>query len=96
MIDKPLYAVYLHPDAITALGDAIKPYLSTGPNGAQLICGELDTGGALCKMVLPGKDADGHATEVELMLPLGMITMVVSVRHDSAFGFRAAREAGVG
>ena len=90
MSDKPIYAVFLHPQGIEALGEAIKPYLSESPNGPHLICSELDTGGALCEMLLVGKDAAGKTVEVELMLPLGMIMLVVSVRHDDGtFGFKA-------
>lgn len=90
MNDRPMYAVFLHPQAIETLGESIKPYLSDSPQGPHLVCAELDTGGALCEMLLLGKDAQGNAVEVELMLPLGMILLVVSVRHDGgSFGFRA-------
>lgn len=89
-----MYAVFLHPQGIEALGDAIKPYLTDSAGGPHLICSELDTGGALCEILLVGKDAAGNAVEVELMLPLGMIMMVVSVRHDQGgFGFRPTRVA---
>ena len=90
MSDKPMYAVFLHPQAVETLGEAIKPYLTETAGGPHLICAELDTGGALCEMLLHGKDANGAAVEVELMLPLGMIMLVVSVRNNgAAFGFRA-------
>lgn len=89
MSEKPMYAVFLHPQAIETLGEAIKPYLAPGEHAPHLICSELDTGGALCEMLLVGKDANGNTIEVELMLPLGMILLVVSVRHDGGtFGFR--------
>lgn len=84
-----MYAVFLHPGAIETLGETIKPYLTESAQGPHLICAELDTGGALCEMLLVGKDADGGVVEVELMLPLGMILLVVSVRQDGGlFGFR--------
>ncbi|MBB5208274.1 hypothetical protein [Chiayiivirga flava] len=89
MSDKPMYAVFLHPQAVETLGEAIKPYLAPGDHAPHLVCSELDTGGALCEMLLVGRDASGNAVEVELMLPLAMILLVVSVRGDGAqFGFR--------
>ena len=89
MSDKPIYAVFLHPQAVEALGEAVKPYLTDSATGPHLLCSELDTGGALCEMLLVGKDATGKTVEVELMLPMGMIMLVVSVRNDDGtFGFR--------
>jgi len=82
------YAVYLHPNALEALGEAIKPYLTQGPSGPHIICNDLDTGGALCEMNVCGKSADGKDIETEVMVPVGMIRMVVQVGHDDGmFGF---------
>ena len=39
------YAVYFFPQALEALGDAIKPYLREGPGGEHVLCHEIDTGG---------------------------------------------------
>lgn len=89
MSDKPMYAVFLHPQAVETLGETIRPYLAPGDHAPHLVCSELDTGGALCEMLLVGRDASGNAVEVELMLPLAMVLLVVSVRGDGAqFGFR--------
>ena len=89
MSEKPMYAVFLHPQAVETLGETIKPYLAPGEHAPHLICSEIDTGGALCELLLTGRDGGGNAVEVEVMLPLGMILMVVSVRGDGAhFGFR--------
>lgn len=82
------YAVFLFPQALEALGDAIKPYLQTGPAGPFVPCREVDTGGAFTELTLEGRTADGHAIEVELMVPGSMVRMIVSARSDAEFGFR--------
>ena len=87
MNDTPGYAVYLFPQALEALGDAIKPYLQQGPGGLHVLCREVDTGGALIEMMLDGQDADSKAVQLELMIPSNMVRMIVSARSDGAFGF---------
>ena len=87
MADRSAFAVFLHQQAIDALGPAIKPYLIDSPAGPHLQCVEVDGGGALFEMTLVGKNAEGRAVEVELMLPIGMVKLVVSVRHEDEFGF---------
>lgn len=87
MADRSAFAVFLHQQAIDALGAAIKPYLIDSPAGPHLQCVEVDGGGALFEMTLVGKNAEGRAVEVELMLPIGMVKLVVSVRHEDEFGF---------
>lgn len=81
------YAVYLFPQAVEALGDAIQPYLQTGPAGPVVPCREVDTGGAFIEMVLEGRAPDGQAVELELMIPGNMVRMIVSARTDAEFGF---------
>ena len=46
------YAVYFHPQALDALGAAIKPYLTESPEGPHILCNEIDTSGAFCEMTL--------------------------------------------
>lgn len=87
MTDRSVYAVFLHPPAIEALGAAITPYLVDSPAGPHLQCVEVDSGGALFEMLLIGKDEAGKTLEVDLMVPIGMIRLVVSVRRDGEFGF---------
>ena len=87
MTDRSAFAVFLHQQAIDALGLAIKPYLADSPAGAHLQCVEVDSGGALFEMTLVGKNAEGKTVEVELMVPIGMVKLVVSVRHEGEFGF---------
>ena len=53
------YAVFFYPQALEALGEAIKPYLQDGPAGPHVLCNEIDTGGALIEMTLRGRTADG-------------------------------------
>jgi hypothetical protein len=87
MNDKNGYAVFFFPQALEALGDAIKPYLQTGPAGEHVVCREIDTGGALVEMTLDGQTTRGEMIQLELMVPTSMVRMVVSARTDEAFGF---------
>ncbi|HEY0505041.1 MAG TPA: hypothetical protein VGD42_16280 [Lysobacter sp.] len=81
------YAVFLYPQALEVLGEAIRPYLQDGPLGPHVLCSAIDTGGALIEMTLEGRTAEGHAVGVELMIPTGMVRMIVSARSDTVFGF---------
>jgi len=87
MNDKNGYAVFFFPQALEALGDAIKPYLQAGSAGEHVVCREIDTGGALVEMTLDGQTTRGEAIQLELMVPTNMVRMVVSARSDEAFGF---------
>ena len=49
------YALFFFPQALEALGEAIKPYLQDGPAGQHVVCHGIDTGGALIEMNLSGK-----------------------------------------
>jgi hypothetical protein len=81
------YAVFFFPQALEALGDAIKPYLQDGPMGPHVICNEIDTGGALLEMTIQGVTSEGKAVMLELMVPGSMVRMVVSSQSDATFGF---------
>jgi hypothetical protein len=81
------YAVFFFPQALEALGDAIKPYLQDGPMGPHVICNEIDTGGALLEMTIQGVTTDGKTVMLELMVPGSMVRMVVSSQSDAMFGF---------
>ena len=81
------YAVFLRPEAIEALGDAIKPYLRDSPRGAHIQCEEIDTGGAFVEMLIKRANREGHWTAIELMIPAGAIRMIVSCQSDGTFGF---------
>ena len=81
------YAVFFFPQALEALGEAIKPYLLEGPAGAHVLCTEIDTGGALIEMTLAGKTPDGKQLQLELMVPTAMVRMIVSAHSDGSFGF---------
>jgi len=87
MNGKNGYAVFFFPQALDALGDAIKPYLQDGPAGLHLVCREIDTGGALIEMTLEGVTTDGKPVQVELMVPGSMVRMIVSSQSDGDFGF---------
>lgn len=81
------YAVFFFPQALEALGEAIKPYLADGPAGAHVLCKEIDTAGALIEMSIEAHAADGKASIIELMVPGSMVRMIVSAHSDGNFGF---------
>lgn len=81
------YAVFFYPQALEALGEAIKPYLRDGPAGQHVPCDEIDTAGALIEMTLHGRSADGADVSLEVMVPGSMVRMIVSTQGDGSFGF---------
>lgn len=81
------YAVFLFPQALEALGNAAKPYLTGQTEGPHIFCKEIDTAGAFTEMTLVGQGPDGHNVELELMVPSSMIRMIVSAHSDGSFGF---------
>lgn len=87
MDDTSGYAVFFFPQALEALGEALKPYLVEGPGGTHVLCREIDTGGAFIEMTLDGLAADGKVVQLELMVPGNMVRMIVSARSDESFGF---------
>lgn len=87
MNDSNGYAVFFFPQALEALGEAIKPYLQDSPAGPHVVCNEIDTGGALIEMTLHGRSSEGRELALELMVPTGMVRMVVSTHSDGLFGF---------
>jgi hypothetical protein len=90
MSESSGYAVFLFPQALEALADAVKPYLQTGPAGLFVPCKEVDTGGAFIEMTLEGRSPDGRVVELELMVPGNMVRMIVSAHSESGgpdFGF---------
>lgn len=81
------YAVFFFPQALEALGEAIKPYLQDSPAGPHVMCKEIDTGGALIEMSLEGVTGDGRTVQLDLMVPGSMVRMIVSSQADGNFGF---------
>ncbi|GAB2500467.1 hypothetical protein GCM10027084_12970 [Pseudoxanthomonas sangjuensis] len=81
------YAVFFFPQALEALGDAIRPYLTDQPQGPHIFCQEIDTGGAFVEMTLVGRNDQGQEVQVELMVPGSMIRMIVSATNETGFGF---------
>lgn len=81
------YAVFLFPQALEALGEPIKPYVTEGTGGPHIICAEVDTSGPLFGMTLLGKDQRGLPSELEIMLPHAMVRLVMSVHSEQGFGF---------
>lgn len=87
MNDSNGYAVFFFPQALEALGDAVRPFLQEGPAGPHIACHSIDTGGAFVEMNLLGRDPEGRELSLELMVPSGMVRMVVSTHSDEMFGF---------
>ena len=87
MNDRHGYAVYFFPQALEALGDAIKPFLANGPAGPHVACIEVDTGGAFVELTLEGQTGEGKPVSLELMVPSGMVRMIMSTQNEAAFGF---------
>lgn len=87
MSESSGYAVFFFPPALEALGNAVKPYLQSGPAGPFVPCREVDTGGAFVEMTLEGRSPDGRSIALELMVPGNMVRMIVSARADEEFGF---------
>jgi hypothetical protein len=90
--DQTMYAVFIHPTALEALGEPIKPFLTDGPHGQHVVCREIDSGGAFFEMLIEGTAADGREMELELMIPSAMVRMVVSTHSDGVFGFHHQRD----
>lgn len=83
------YFVFLHPQALEALGSPIKPYLLGEGDNLHIACREIDTAGAFIEMTLAGQTADGHSVSIELMVPGAMVRMIVSAHGgDEQFGFQ--------
>lgn len=87
MNDSNGYAVFFFPQALEALGEAIKPYLQNGDVGPHVLCNEVDTGGAFVELTMRGKTDAGKDVALQLMVPNGMVRMVVSTHSDASFGF---------
>ncbi|TWH99054.1 hypothetical protein IP90_03233 [Luteimonas cucumeris] len=86
------YAVFFFPQALEALGEAIKPYLMQADKAEPwVLCHQIDTAGALLEMTLQGHNAEGAPVEIELMVPNSMVRMIVSARSDEVFGFSPHR-----
>ena len=81
------YIVYFFPQALEALGEAIKPYLREGPGGEHVLCHEIDTAGSLIEMTIDADGGDGRPVALELMVPQSMVKMIVSARSEAGFGF---------
>jgi hypothetical protein len=81
------YAVFLFPQAVETLGEAIKPYLVEGPVGQHIQCHAIDTSGPFVQMGFHARNGQGQPVTLELMLPAGMVRMVASMRNESEIGF---------
>ncbi|GAA0704271.1 hypothetical protein [Dokdonella soli] len=87
MTDAPNYAVFLFPQAIEALGEAIKPYLRDAPGGPHIVCAEIDSSGPLFGMTLAGTGPQGESLKLEIMVPVSMVKLVMSMHGEHEIGF---------
>ncbi|HEY8011900.1 MAG TPA: hypothetical protein VIE67_12980 [Rudaea sp.] len=88
MNDTVNYAVFLFPQAIETLGEAIKPYLTDiPPVGPHIVCSVVDTSGTFFQLTVQGRSKDDKAIEAELMLPNAFIKLIVSMHSEEPFGF---------
>jgi hypothetical protein len=87
MTDFNGYAVFFFPQALEALGGAIKPYLQEGAAEPHVLCREIDAGGPLIQLTMDGRTTSGQHIDLQLILPTNMVRMIVSARSDPAFGF---------
>jgi hypothetical protein len=92
MPDAKSYAVFLFPQALDVLGDAIKPYLSNAPAGQHIVCASIDASGAYFEMTLQGADAKGQPAELELRIPHPMVRLIMSLHDDHPFGFQVRKD----
>ena len=81
------YAVFLFPQALEALGEAVMPFVQDGPAGPHIGCHAVDTGGVFVEMTLDGRGPDGREVSLQLMIPAQMVRMIVSTHSDGLFGF---------
>jgi hypothetical protein len=94
MNDTTSFAVFLFPQAIDALGEVIKPYLTDAAAvGPHIVCSEVDSAGPLFTLTVQGHNAQGRAIEAELMMPHSFIKLVVSLHSEHDFGFGAREKA---
>lgn len=87
MAEPTNYAVFLFPQALEAIGEAIKPYLRDTPAGPHIVCCEIDSTGPLFGMTLAGKGAQGERLELEIMVPVSMVRLVMSMHGEHEIGF---------
>ncbi len=87
MATLPNYAVFLFPQALESLGEPIKPYLRDAAGGLHIVCAEIDSSGPLFGMTLLGKGPQGESLELEIMLPVSMVKLVMSMHGEHEIGF---------
>ena len=82
------YAVFFYPQALEALGEAIKPYLQDNPGGPHVVCREIDTAGAFVEMTMSAVTPEAEEVTLDLLVPTSMVRMIVSSQQSGSFGFR--------
>lgn len=71
------YAVLLFKEAIEVLGDALEPYLFSGPMGRHLYCKKLEHIGGFIEMTFtPGQVKHRIESDVNLQLPSQFVKFI--------------------
>ena len=87
MPDSPKHAIYLFPQALETLGEAVAPYLQDGPHGPHFLCTEIDSGGPLFRMTVMGQGGEGQLVETEILIPSAMVRLVLSTQPELEIGY---------
>lgn len=87
MSDAPKHAIYLFPQALETLGEAVSPFLQEGPHGPHFLCTEIDSGGPLFNMTVTATSAEGRLVETSIMIPSAMVRLVLSTQPELEIGY---------
>lgn len=87
MPDAPKHAVYLFPQALETLGDAVTSFLQDGPHGQHFLCTEIDAGGPLFGMTVMAQGSEGQLVETAIMIPSAMVRLVLSTQPELEIGY---------
>ena len=88
MASKTVCGVLLFDEAIVALGEAIKPYLSEGPIGHFIYCRSATQVGSFMDMVFDASRSGGRIKEdMRVSIPAHFVKFVVSAENDLPIGF---------
>lgn len=85
-MSQSLYAVFLFPAALEALGAPITPYLAPGED-PHVLCSDVSNQGSFIEIDIQGKNEQGEVVNVELLVPTSMVRLIISVRGQDQFGF---------
>ena len=85
--EKRVWGVLFTNAGLSELGDALKPYLSTGSIGPYLYCKQVDMAHPYFRMVVDYQYPDGSSFEIEIYVPHHYIKFVVAGTERKQIGF---------